>query len=108
MRSGCAADAQRMGSARALWLKQKKTGVPMTPPPNRPKTPLMPHHHHLHLRREFCPKKLAAAYLLPLRSLVGGDLRQTFWLGASKATQNATKEEEKGKNGEAVWRWRGC
>ena len=57
MRSGCAVDAQRMHSGHAalrlLWLKQKKTGVPMTPPQNRPKILLSPHHLHL---REFCMK----------------------------------------------------
>jgi hypothetical protein len=57
MRSGCAVDGQRMHSGRAalrlLWLKQKKTGVPMTPPQNRPKILLTPHHLHL---REFCVK----------------------------------------------------
>jgi hypothetical protein len=57
MRSGCAADAQQMRSGRTalrlLWLKQKKTGVPMTPPQHRPKILLTPHHLHL---REFCVK----------------------------------------------------
>jgi hypothetical protein len=57
MHSGCAVDAQRMRSGRAalrlLWLKQKKTSVPMTPPQNCPKILLTPHHLHL---REFCVK----------------------------------------------------
>ena len=51
MRSGCAVDAQRMHSGRAalrlLWLKQKKTGVPMTAPQNRPKILRTPHHLYL-------------------------------------------------------------
>ena len=38
---------------RLLWLKQKKKGVPMTPPQNRPKILLTPHHLHL---QEFCVK----------------------------------------------------
>jgi hypothetical protein len=37
MHSGCAAGV----------LKQKNTGVPMTPPQNRPNIPLMPYHIHL-------------------------------------------------------------
>ena len=57
MRSGCAVDAQRMHSGRAalrlLWLKQKKTGVPMTPPQNCLKILLTPHHLPL---REFLPE----------------------------------------------------
>jgi hypothetical protein len=36
-----------------LWLKQKKTGVPMTPPQNFHKILLTPHHLHL---RELCVK----------------------------------------------------
>ena len=57
MGSGCAADVQRMHSGgpalRLLWLKQKKTGVPMTAPQNRPKILRTPHHLYL---REFCVK----------------------------------------------------
>jgi hypothetical protein len=36
-----------------LWLKQKKTGVPMTAPQNRPKILLTPHHLHF---ENFCVK----------------------------------------------------
>ena len=50
MRSGSAADAQRYN---CCDLKQKKTGVPMTAPPNRPKILRTPHHLYL---REFCVK----------------------------------------------------
>jgi hypothetical protein len=66
MRSGWAVDAQRMHSGRAalrlLWLKQKKTGVPMTPPQNRPKILLTPHHLHL---REFLREIGAKSRKLP-------------------------------------------
>jgi hypothetical protein len=61
MRSGSAVEAQwkRSGSAVEAQcydccdLKQKKTGVPMTAPQNRPKILRTPHHLYL---REFCVK----------------------------------------------------
>jgi len=43
-RSGSAADAQRYD---CCDLKQKKTGVPMTAPQNRPKILRTPHHLYL-------------------------------------------------------------
>jgi hypothetical protein len=47
MRSGSAVEVQWMHSGSAalqlLWLKQKKTGVPMTAPQNRPKILRTPH-----------------------------------------------------------------
>ena len=49
-RSGSAVDAQRYD---CCDLKQKKTGVPMTAPQNRPKILRTPHHLYL---REFCVK----------------------------------------------------
>jgi hypothetical protein len=73
MRSGSAVDAHRMHSGsealRLLWLKQKKTGVPMTAPQNRPKILRTPHHLHpreflreigakLRKSPQFCPSSL--------------------------------------------------
>ena len=49
-RSGCAVEAQCYN---CCDLKQKKTGVPMTAPQNRPKILRTPHHLYL---REFCVK----------------------------------------------------
>ena len=59
MRSGSAVEAQWKRSGCAVLrhdccdLKQKKTGVPMTAPQNRPNILRTPHHLYL---REFCMK----------------------------------------------------
>jgi hypothetical protein len=62
MRSGCAADAQRARSVTTAVVEAKKAGVPMTPPQNRPKILLTPHHLHL---REFLREIGAKSRKLP-------------------------------------------